>query len=910
MNVADDQALILTPSARLARSLQQAHAQKKADSGLKSWPSLAVKTLAQWLDETITNALLTGEVDIASAPEKCLTPLEERMLWQEVVGGHLKAHDFSALFNLSGLADVCVEANKYAVAWQLPLDNIAAQSAQETHYFLCWQQLFRARCRVLNVLENVRYFDWQISCLEKYIQHLPLNISFAGFDQAAPQEKKLRDVLVKRGCEITNLNTSQDFLAETAKLALPTQMDELRSVAAWAKAALDEHPHAKLAIVVPQLAELRNKLADLLDDVFAPSSVCPSQAQAPRIYNFSLGLPLAEQPMIQIALHLLALFSRHAVQQTELSMALLSPDWSAGQTEADGRALLDAAMREHLPLNTHWLKVMRFMQTQNARLHIPTLLKNCEAAHVLMQAQPRRQPPSTWAKIFIDLLQTLSWPGQRAESSHEYQARQAWEKALQQLARLDFLDAKLTATNAAQLLRNICAEQVFQPETEGVPSIQLMGMMEALSAPVDAMWVMGMNDDVWPPPARPNPLLPAHVQRAAKVANADSLVQAEFALAIHARLLKTAKKIIFSMSEQAGEKVLRASPLMQDIPVFLGDISAAKTLAETLAEQSDDANHALEYVQDAVAPPVAEGEHVRGGTGLMRAQAICPAWAFYQFRLGAKKLKSPKNGLDAAERGQLVHLGLEQFWRQENHYRHFADLQQMRETALTHAVAEAAKNAVHLFSAQQTENFSPALLRLEEERLRLLLTGWLQFELTQAEFFTMHACEAEKKVNIHGIEVTLKIDRVHRQENGGLVLVDYKTGLLPAIKSWGEDRLTEPQLPIYALYYPKEDEEVTGVLFAQIKMADFSFTGLTETQFVGEIEKRKPEFIREFSEWEGMQQHWQQAIENIVAEIKCGEAPVKFSRIGDLTYCDVLPLLRIPERQLQFERQLKVDGGA
>lgn len=904
MNFVPDHALILTPSARLARSLQLAHAQKNIGAGRKHWPSLNVKTLTQWLDETITAALLTGEIDVTHMPEKCLTALEERMLWQEVVSQHLKAHDFSALFDLSGLADVCVEANKYAVAWQLPLENIASQSAQETQYFLRWQQLFRARCRALNVLENVRYIDWQIACLENNIQHLPQTIYFAGFDQAAPQEKKLRAVLEKRGCEIFTYNTGQDFPAEVAKVALPTQMDELRSVAAWAKTTLDENPQAKLAIVVPNLTTLRNRLADLLDDVFASATVCPSQTEVPRIYNFSLGLPLSEQPMIHMALHLLTLFSRHAVQQTDLSTALLSPDWSAGQTEADARALLEAAMREKLPLNTHWPNAMRFIVQQNTTLNISTLLADCEAAHALMQSQPRRQPPSVWAGVFSKLLAALGWPGQRAESSHEYQARQAWEKTLQQLARMDFLDAKLSASAAAQLIRNICAEQVFQPETEGEPAIQLMGMMEALSAPVDAMWVMGMNDDVWPPPARPNPLLPAHLQRAAKVANADSTVQAAFAQGIHARLMASASNIIFSYCQQEGEKALRASPLMQDIPAFSGNISPANTLAETLVAQSA---HALQFLADTVAPSVVEGEHVRGGTGLMRAQAICPAWAFYQFRLGAKKLKSPKNGLDAAERGQLLHLALEQFWRQEHHYRHFADLQRMGEPELLAAVDLAAKNAVQLFSTQQTEHFPQAILALEEERLRLLLLGWLNFELEQAEFFTMHACEAEKKVNIDGIEVTLKIDRVHRTENGGLVLVDYKTGLLPAIKNWGEDRLTEPQLPIYALFYPQNDEHVTGVLFAQVKMADYGFSGLTEAQFVEEIEKRKPEFIRAFADWEGMKQHWQQAILNIVAEIKAGVAPVVFSRLSDLTYCDVRPLLRIPERQLQFERQLKTE---
>lgn len=893
--------LILTPSARLARSLQLQHAQKNAALGYASWRTLNVKTLAQWLDEIITTALLTGEVDVLAAPEKCLTAIEERLLWQEVIAKHLRTQAFSELFDLSGLADVCVEANRYAVAWRLPLHQ-AQHLSSETKFFLEWQQLFQARCRALNVLENVRYFDWQIDRLDKNICDLPRNIYFAGFDQTAPQEARLREVLQHKNCQVETLAIGQDIANEISKVAFAEQHDELRSAVAWAKHALDQNPHAKLAIVVPQLAELRNRLADLLDDVLDPTSVRPSRGEAARIYNFSLGLPLAEQPLIKIALQLLALFSQHRITQTELSAALLSPNWSADQTEADDRARLEAAMREYLALNTSWSSVMRFMQKQSAVLQIEKLVQHCEAALTFMQTQPRKQSPSAWAACFASLLQHLQWPGERKETSHAYQARLAWEKVLQQFAQLDFLGQSYTAISATALLRKICAEHVFQPETEGESSIQLMGMLEALSAPVDALWVMGMNDTIWPPPARPNPLLPAQMQRAAKVSNADSQVQTEFALTIHQRLLKSAKKIIFSYSLNEGEKVLRASPLMQDIPQCSGEVFVAPTLAETLVEQS---NEALEFLIDAVAPAVAEGEHVRGGTGLLRAQAICPAWAFYQFRLGAKKLRTPQNGLDAAQRGQLVHLGLEQFWRQAQHYRHFADLHRMTESELALAVAVATKNAMEIFTEQQKENLSEALLQLEATRLESLLSGWLQFERERAENFTMHACEAEKKVNIHGIEVTLKIDRVHRLENGGLVLVDYKTGQLPAMKSWGEGRITEPQLPIYALYFAGDDEHVAGIQFGKVKMADYDFSGLLEAQFIEEIEKRKPDWIREFSDWTALKQHWKQAIEHIVKEIQSGEAAVLFKHVNDLTYCDVLPLLRVPERQLQFERQLK-----
>ncbi len=132
------------------------------------------------------------------------------------------------------------------------------------------------------------------------------------------------------------------------------------------------------------------------------------------------------------------------------------------------------------------------------------------------------------------------WPGQRSLTSLRYQVVNAWQKALLQLGKLDVLGNNLLMSEAIYAMQLICTEQIFQAETEGDPSIQILGMMEAPSKPVDAMWVMGMNDHVWPPPARPNPLLPAFIQRAARVPNADNSVQAAFAATVQNRILHSA----------------------------------------------------------------------------------------------------------------------------------------------------------------------------------------------------------------------------------------------------------------------------------------------------------------------------------------------------------------------------------
>ncbi len=309
-------------------------------------------------------------------------------------------------------------------------------------------------------------------------------------------------------------------------------------------------------------------------------------------------------------------------------------------------------------------------------------------------------------------------------------------------------------------------------------------------------------------------------------------------------------------------------------------------------------------MNDHTAPSVQAGEHVAGGTNLFRAQAICPAWAFYQYRLGAKALKTPSNGLDSMTRGILVHGVLAAFWQQ----RHYTDLRDMSDDSLAQALNDAIKSALHEVAKNQ-KGLSPILLALEHERLFKLISGWLAHEKERNVVFEIIGCEADKVVLIGGIEVRLKIDRIHRLENGGFEFIDYKTGQKPDMKSWGEARIIEPQLPIYAVFYDDARQfpgnlngNVTGVQFGMVKTAENAFSGIAETHFDAEVDKRKPKFIQRFASWQHLLQHWRVSIEAIAEEIETGEAAIKFEDEKNLAYCEVKPLLRLPERQLQFER--------
>ena len=332
------------------------------------------------------------------------------------------------------------------------------------------------------------------------------------------------------------------------------------------------------------------------------------------------------------------------------------------------------------------------------------------------------------------------------------------------------------------------------------------------------------------------------------------------------------------------------------------------TLAERLSLEDGLTNNAnLEHLPDQFAPAIQAGEHVSGGTGLFRTQAICPAWAFYQYRLGAKALKIPASGLDNKVRGALVHEVLRQFWQQ---YSNFADLRDMRETALEQAINKAVRSTLRQFT-ESNNTVSATMLTLEHERLCKLIYSWLQYEKQRNVAFNIVACEFEQKVTINGIEVTLIIDRIQQlvgvgergvsERAGGLEYIDYKTGQQPKMSNWDKNRILDPQLPIYATF-GSNNTQVASVQFGWVKLAEHTFTGVSADNFDAEIEKRKPKFLQAFDDWPSLLMHWKTSIEAIAEEIKLGEATVRFDSEKDLMYCEVLPLLRLPERHLQFER--------
>jgi len=107
--------------------------------------------------------------------------------------------------------------------------------------------------------------------------------------------------------------------------------------------------------------------------------------------------------------------------------------------------------------------------------------------------------------------------------------------------------------------------------------------------------------------------------------------------------------------------------------------------------------------------------------------------------------------------------------------------------------------------------------------LTRLVANWLEYEAARLPF-TVVATELKSLVEIGGLKLDLRLDRIDRLNDGSLLVVDYKTGDISP-KVWDTPRPEDVQLPLYGGFALDPGSELGGLVFAKIRAGDVTFTG-------------------------------------------------------------------------------------
>ena len=622
--------------------------------------------------------------------------------------------------------------------------------------------------------------------------------------------------------------------------------------------------------------------------MFHPSMVLSSQVTQKRAYNISLGLPLSEYPVIRTALMILD-FACRSLFVDEYSVLLRSPFLGGADAETSKRAMLDARIRENGETSLKVSDMLYFSEAHKDKEHhpgvfCPVLSKNLDQFKAAIAKLPKKQLPSVWIGDFINLLDAMGWSKGRKLSSKEFQTVKAWNEVLQVFSSFDQVSGELDIHSAITQLKQAINATTFQPETEDVP-VQIMGMLEVVGERFDHVWIMGLDAESWPEPARPSPFLPVGVQKKYQVPHASPDRELDYARKLTRRLLTAADQVMVSFPLKDGDTALFPSPLISHLENVVIKPGKEHWWAQMLN------NSDFEQIKDQHGPAADAKSRISGGTGLLKAQAACPFSAFAAHRLQAKILEKPESGLNARDRGSLVHNALEFFWED---VKTLDALKKLSDESLTDAVCKAVDRAVAGMAKNNPRAFTKMFTALEKERLNSLVLEFLAVDL-QRTSFTVVGREEKLVCTIAGIELKTYADRIDRLDDGRLVIVDYKTGE-PKVADWFTDRIAEPQLPLYSVVV---DKEVAGVVFGQVKKGKVKYLGVvSDEQLIPGAKgpETKRSVMEDFSSLKEVIDLWKGKIELLADEVRQGVATVSpVSVHKSCLYCDLGAMCRIKE---------------
>jgi probable DNA repair protein len=871
-------ATLVTVNNRLARHWRATFTRHAAASR-SVWPAPDILPWGGWLRRLWAEASwLDGDAPLL------LDAQQAAQVWQDII-----QEDAPALLQVAGSARLAQEAWGLVQGWRLSLPFDPLECNDDVLHFQRWAERFARECEKQGWLDEARLPARLIEAFGAGRITPPAHILLLGFEDWTPVQEALLEALAQRGTRVERLaglsmeggvNPSPKaaaaaqlplMLEETprqGRISFPDATREDEAAARWARAWLERNPSARLAIIAPDLGERRARLSRLLDAQLAPQALLPGMSDTPRPWNISLGTPLIEHGMVRAAFLVFALGDARLELDT-LGQALRSPFLGGFEQERDARALLDARLRQQGERRVAREHVRR----QAAEGGCPLFGRVLARLHEHQQGQPRQQSPAAWATTLREALRLAGWPGDAVLDSPSFQLRQAWFEALAKLARLEIVRPRMTRGEALAQLRTLAVETLFQPEAAQDARVQVLGPLEAVGLAFDAVWLLGMHHEQWPPDARPNPFLPMRLQARLGLPHASPKRELDYLRRISARLLMLAPEVIVSHPQQDGGRELEPSPLFDHLPEMDGPPeSSGLPLPEQWGE-----GVALESLTDPQAPPLAQGEVAPGGARMLELQSACPFRAFAELRLRAQPLEEPDLGPDARVRGVLLHALLERVWGELHDQ---ATLLALEEAALAARVQRHAGEVVAEEARKRRNLWPERLQRLEIERLSALALEWLALERERPPF-TVEDREAVRGIEIAGLRLKVKLDRVDRLADGGRMIIDYKTGRA-ALADWAGERPAAPQLPLYAV----SQENIHAMAFAQVRPGEMRLLGQGDG-----VEGLKPAE----PDWTAQLAVWQEVLTRLAGDFRAGQAVVDPRAPNVCTTCPLGMLCRIHE---------------
>lgn len=897
--------VVLTPNKRLGRFVMAQYSAWQNAAQQAAWVALPCYSLSAWYQSLWQGYIFSDRASSLQAAPILLDATQETALWAETIENNSEE---LALFNTASAATVAKKACHSLVQFQCEHDF--EQSAKPV--IKQWMEVYRKRCNELGVVDFAQMVHLLSEAMRQKELVLPEKILLFAFDDIPPQLQVIVDIARLQGREIQTIDLVQPS-ESCVRISLNDIDEELASAARWAEKIISENPAATVGVIVPPLAHIKDRVETIFTGVFEPQYILPASARHASGFNISAATPLSQCAPIAAALQVLRL-NLASLEMAEVNTILHSPFFGIVD-EMAARALLASALREqYLTLSLTELRVAvgefglarqcdggdRATLTSNPVLS--AFNQSLQTFSEIKRDNKGAKAPSAWAEYFTTQLVAMGWPGERRPDTLEYQQVEIWREVIDSLCRFDMLFETVSLSQALTFLENIAFDTPFQAQTCD-SSVQVLGLLEGAGLLFDYLWVVGMDSRSWPQPIKPNALIPLELQKRLRMPLASTEKELELAKKLTARFANSAQHAVFSYSRMDGDKLLHPSKLIEHFDeIELKDLN--------LPVQQDywhivNSSAQLETFIDELGPPIRHFDRIHGGTQIIKDQSSCAFKAFARYRLSALENRSAVYGLDASDKGSLIHSALEYIWQALQSHEQLCRISEDDLIALIEQSVAAA-----LRRLEKKKALGAHLKELESQRLAQLLTQWMAIEKSRSPF-TVVSNEGKGHISLGGLPIKIRYDRVDRLPDNSLFVLDYKTSKVN-LNSWLGERPDEPQVPLYAI---ANKQLVSGAAFCQIIAGDLAYRGLAASDDIVDgvtmpvttpvtrpvtrpvttpQSQRKSELAEN---WQEVLLAWEQTMEKLAADFVAGRADLNpKSTHKSCLYCRLHSFCRVKER--------------
>jgi probable DNA repair protein len=857
--------LILTANQRLAAQIQQSWGLSISHKD-PVWKAPRVMALEHWLnfcwDELQDqNHPLVSRLSIVGT-------VQSQYYWEKAIN----QSDVSLATSFASMASDCLDLLQ---RWNLDFNQVP-ESGDSFTKFKHWATEYQRLLSKNKLVTTPQAWQLIADGFSAGALDQELEIHLYGFQSISPIQQNL---LMNATMTLTHTKIDNDP-ADVCLIECADPAAELTAASKWAALELLKNANQRIGLLIPDLNNNLTQVVRIINEALAEQN-CSTAV------NISAGVKLADTTMIRAALDCLNLLNYQLPMNQWLSL-LHSPfnlfEKLPIQFKVDCELKLRALKSYTLNL-AQFVQIIRAQQSNlsnpdDIQQHIEPLY---EFQRQTRQYQAHQHSLSEWADNLNNCVKQLGWPGISQPSSIQYQQIQQWDKLLAKLTELDNLGIEVGYSKALYFLNKLASEQLFHPQTGDAP-LQVLGLLEGAGLVFDKLWVSGMHSGNLPTSGSIDPVLSANFQRQYQMP--FSVPENELTIAKHllSSFKENTEQLFLSYPISDGKTPLEPSALVKDIAPqglteLIGDIEPAHWLYQS------NQSHLLE---EPGYPLNAELEPIRGGSSLLKNQSICPFNAFARHRLWAVDLDEPNIGLEAADRGSIIHEVLYRLW---DNWKTSSVLMALSDEQLNLQINNTIQTV--LIEQAKTHRWLQGVnyLELEQQRISNMIFQWLEIEKQRSDFEVI-ATEQKTTLCFGDLNITLIMDRLDNV-NGKPVVIDYKTGNVNG-NAWYGERPQDPQLPLYVLASQPSPE---GCFFANLKGTKFKFLGLSKDSVISGI---KP-----VDDWQLQIDQWQTAIDHLAHEFIQGKASVTPYHDSDFNYqSELFPLNRWHERN-DIQRLLK-----